>query len=151
MGLLSSLGPGPVALDSSIFIYFIEEQEHFLAELDLLFSAIAEGSISAVTSSLTLLEVLVIPLHANQPALAAEYEAILTRSSAISLLPLQPRQLRLAAHLRASTAMKTPDAIHLASALVAGCTTFLTNDRRIPPVPGLRIVVLEDAIAEPHG
>jgi predicted nucleic acid-binding protein len=141
VGLLSDLGAGPVALDSSIFIYFIEENPQFLPVLEPLFSAIAAGEIAATTSSLTLLEVLVQPLRASLPALAEEYEQILRQSSGIALIPVDTRLLRLAAHLRAATAMKTPDAIQLASALIAGCTAFLTNDHRIPQVPGIRLVL----------
>ena len=36
------------------------------------------------------------------------------------------------------------DALQLAAALSERCTTFLTNDRRIPSVPGLHTVVLDD-------
>ena len=39
--------------------------------------------------------------------------------------------------------MKTPDALQLASALVSDCTAFLTNDGRIPSVPGIRILSLD--------
>jgi predicted nucleic acid-binding protein len=38
--------------------------------------------------------------------------------------------------------VKTPDALQLVAAIGGGCTTFLTNDRRLPPVPGLRVVEL---------
>lgn len=31
MGLIEDLKGGPVALDTQVFIYFIEEDEHFLA------------------------------------------------------------------------------------------------------------------------
>jgi predicted nucleic acid-binding protein len=33
--------------------------------------------------------------------------------------------------LRGRTGMKTPDAIHVASAIAAGCDAFLTNDTRV--------------------
>jgi hypothetical protein len=48
MGLLTDIGPGPVALDSSIFIYFIEEHFHFLPVIEPVFVSIAEGSLTAV-------------------------------------------------------------------------------------------------------
>ena len=35
-----------------------------------------------------------------------------------------------------------PDALQLAAALSSGCKTFVTNDRRLPAVPGLRVVQL---------
>ncbi|MCI5218746.1 MAG: PIN domain-containing protein [Candidatus Electrothrix sp. LOE2] len=36
-----------------------------------------------------------------------------------------------ATELRAQYSLKTPDAIHLAAALVSGCDVFLTNDLRL--------------------
>lgn len=144
MELLTKLGQGPVGLDSSIFIYFIEEHGEYLPIVEPIFSAVAAGVLTAVTSSLTLLEVLVQPLRANLPTLAEEYEKILTQSPGVRMIPLDVRILRAAAQLRAVTAMKTPDAIQLASALAAGCTAFLTNDRRIPPVSGLPILRAQD-------
>ena len=99
MGLLNDLGRGPVALDSSIFIYLIEEHPRFLPVVKPVFSSVAARDVAAVTSSLTLLEVLVRPLRANLPALAAEYEQILTRGTGITLIPLDLALLRLAAHV----------------------------------------------------
>jgi predicted nucleic acid-binding protein len=54
--------------------------------------------------------------------------------------------LRDAAHLRATTNIKTPDAIHAATALNVGCTLFLTNDTGLRNVSGLTVVVLEDVL-----
>ena len=144
MGLLSDLGQGPVALDSSIFIYFIEEHPRFLPVVKPVFLSVAAGEVAAVTSSLTLLEVLVRPLRANLPALAAEYEQILTLSSGITLVPLDLALLRLAARLRAARSVKTPDALQLAAALASSCSVFLTNDERIPKVPGLQVLRAQD-------
>ncbi len=144
MGLLSDLGQGPVALDSSIFIYFIEEHRRYLPVVKPVFSSVAAHDVAAVTSSITLLEVLVRPLRANQPALAAEYEQILTRSSGITLVALDLPLLRLASHLRANWGLKTPDALQLAAALQSSCTVFLTNDERIPQLPGLRVLQAQD-------
>lgn len=78
MGLLSDLGGGPVALDSSIFIYFIEAHPIYLPLVEPLFEAIDTGALEAVTSSLTLLEVLVIPFRLANAGLIHRYEVILT-------------------------------------------------------------------------
>jgi hypothetical protein len=45
---------------------------------------------------------------------------------------------------RAATGVKMPDALQLAAALGAGCTTFVTNDRRIPAIRGIRVLQLGD-------
>jgi len=58
------------------------------------------------------------------------------------MVELTREQLRAAAQLRAVTGAKTPDALHLASALSASCGTFLTNDRRLPRIPGLNVIQL---------
>ena len=50
MGLIDDLKPGPVALDTQIFIYFIEEQGRFLPLVKPLFEAIDRGDLVGVTS-----------------------------------------------------------------------------------------------------
>ena len=91
MGLVTDLGKGPIALDTSIFIYFIEQHPKYLPVVRPVFSAIAEGHLAAVTSSFSLLEVLVGPLRRGQLRLADEYEDILTRSGWLRLVPLDLR------------------------------------------------------------
>jgi predicted nucleic acid-binding protein len=51
--------------------------------------------------------------------------------------------LRAAAQLRARFQVRTPDALQLASALATGCSAFVTNDRRLPDLPGLRVIALD--------
>ncbi|MES1245050.1 MAG: PIN domain-containing protein [Acidobacteriota bacterium] len=148
MGLLSDLGSGPVALDSSIFIYFIEAHPIYLPLVEPLFESIDAGRLEAVTSSLTLLEVLVIPFRFANAALVARYETLLTRSRGLRLVDLDRDFLRAVAQVRAATRAKTPDAMQLAAAMMAGCPTFLTNDDRIPGISGLRILRLEDYLPQ---
>jgi predicted nucleic acid-binding protein len=139
---MSVLGVGSVAVDTAIFVYFIEENARFLPEIVPLFNEADQGKRELITSALALLEVLVVPYRAGNRLLAERYEALLTRSRGIRLVDLSRDHLRAAAQLRAATNVKTPDALQLVAAIGAGCTTFLTNDRRLPPVPGLRIVEL---------
>jgi predicted nucleic acid-binding protein len=142
MGLIADLGPGSTAVDTAVFIYFIEENPRFLPVIVPLFREADQEKRDLVTSALTLLEVLVVPYRAGNRPLAERYEALLTRSRGIRLVELTREQLRAAAQLRAATGVKTPDALQLVAALGTGCTTFVTNDRRLPPVPGLRVIQL---------
>ena len=139
MGLMADVGPGPLAIDTAIFIYFIEKNPRFLPLIDPLFREADDGTRELVTSALTLLEVLVVPLRVGNRSVADRYEALLTHSRGIRLVDLTRDQLRAAAQLRATTSVKTPDALQLAAAIGTGCRTMLTNDRRIPSIPGLRI------------
>jgi predicted nucleic acid-binding protein len=144
--VIGDLGPGPVAVDTAIFIYFIEEEPRFLRHILPLFVEVDHGQREVVTSALTLLEVLVVPYRAGNRQLAERYEQLLTRSRGIRVIELTRDQLRAAAQLRAATGVRTPDALHLVAALGAGCKTFVTNDRRLSAVPGLRVIQLSSYV-----
>jgi predicted nucleic acid-binding protein len=146
MGLTDDLGLGPIGVDTAVFIYFIEAAPIWLPVIKPLFAEADRGERELVTSSVTLLEVLVVPFRANNHVLAARYEALFTRGRGIRLIDVTRAQLRWAAQLRALTGIRTPDALQLSAARQAGCTAFVTNDRRLPPVPGLRIVQLSDYV-----
>lgn len=88
MGLMADLGPGPVAIDTAVFIYFIDEDPRFLSLIDPLSREADQGTRELVTSALTLLEVLVVPYRAGNRLLADRYEALLTRSGGIRLVNL---------------------------------------------------------------
>lgn len=149
MGLMEDIGSGPVGLDSAVFIYFIEEHPQFLPLVEPVFAAIDTGSLQGITSGLTLLETLVAPYRADNGPLAERYEALLTRSRGLRLLDLHRPLLRAAAQLRARLRVRTPDAIQLATAIGANCPAYLTNDRNLPRVPGLRILQLRDYLPAP--
>lgn len=139
-----SIGEGPVALDSAIFIYFIEAHPRYAPLLKPLFMQIDGGSLPAVTSVLTLLETLVVPYRSGDRELAAKYEAILTNGRGLTLVPIHLPIVRLAAEIRARSSLRTPDALQMATALLANCGTFLTNDRRLPALGGMKVLQLED-------
>ncbi|HEX4962553.1 MAG TPA: PIN domain-containing protein [Thermoanaerobaculia bacterium] len=143
MGLIEDIGQGPVALDSSVFIYFIEEHPRYLPIVDPLFHALEVGLLQATTSTLTLLETLVQPVRTGNWRLADRYEEILTDSRGLELIPIDLKLLRAAVHVRAATKVKTPDALQIAAAQSAGCRIFVANDGRLPPIPGLRVLYLE--------
>jgi predicted nucleic acid-binding protein len=149
VGLIADLGPGPVGIDTSLFIYLIEEEPRFPPVVLPLFVEADRGDRTLVTSALTLLEVLVVPYRAGDQQLAERYEHLLTHSRGVRLVGLGHDQLKAAAQLRAATGVRTPDALQLVSALGAGCKVFVTNDRRLPSVPGLRVIPLSSYTA-PH-
>jgi predicted nucleic acid-binding protein len=145
VGLREDLGPERVALDTAPFIYFIEEHPDFVPLVAPVFEDVAAGRREVATSGLTLLEVLVVAYRAGNLALAERYEALLTRSRGVRLVEIGRGELRMAAQLRAvHPSVRTPDALQLAAALSAGCSAFVTNDRDLPALPGLRILKLRN-------
>ena len=145
MGLIDDIGRGPVALDAVAFIYFIEEHPTYLPLLRPLFEEADRGR-PLITSTLTLLEVLIVPVRAGNTSLADHYDAVLTESQGIRMVDITLDQLRRAARLRAATRLKAADALHLTAAMTQGCRCFVTNDRRLPDLPGLRILQLSSYV-----
>lgn len=144
MGIIDTIGKGPICLDTCIFIYYIEEHPKYIDIVTQVFEAIDQGSIKAVTSGITLLETLVIPLRNKDENLAKHYQQILTESDGLTFLELNQDLLYKAAHLRAKFGLKTPDALQIAAAQVEKCRTFITNDRRLPEIQGLKVLQISD-------
>ncbi|HSF48619.1 MAG TPA: PIN domain-containing protein [Burkholderiales bacterium] len=134
-----------VYLDANVFIYAFEGFPAFLPVLTALFARMDRGELSAVTSELTLAEVLVKPLQDGNDFLRQRYEETLKSSSALAVIPVSRAVLSRAAWLRARhETLKMPDAIHLATALAAGCNRFLTNDYCLAALPGIAVAMLSD-------
>ncbi|HOF89772.1 MAG TPA: PIN domain-containing protein [Armatimonadota bacterium] len=117
-----------LAIDTAPVIYFIEEHPQYGPCVEQVFQAISHGSITGVTSVITLTEVLIHPLHEKNVSLAAQYRDLLLFSDHFLCLPMDPAIAECAAMLRASYALRTPDAIQIATALVTGCEALCTND-----------------------
>lgn len=139
-------GDGPLALDTSIFIYFMERHPTWLPLVRPLFASAANGRRELVTSSVTLLEVLVVPYRNGDLAIAERYEALLTRSRGLTMVETDRSALRAAAKLRAVYGLRTGDALQIAAALSTRCRAFVTNDLRLPEIRGLPTVQLRELI-----
>ncbi len=92
------------------------------------------------------MEALVLPLRNADTLVINAYEQLFL-SSDMRLIPISQSVLRQAATLRATTNLKTPDAIHAATALTVNCTQFITNDKASRNVSGLPVVVLSEVLA----
>jgi predicted nucleic acid-binding protein len=144
LGPLNLAGPGPIYLDAVIIIYSLEGFPSRAAALGPMWSASASGQLKLVSSELSLMEVLVGPIKRGNPELRIRYERTLLESN-VELFPISRPILREAACLWASMRwLRTPDAIHLATARCHACSGFLTNDKALLGVSGLPIVLLDD-------
>jgi predicted nucleic acid-binding protein len=140
---IDSLRDTIVGLDTAPFIYFIEEHPVWLPRIQPFFHALDRGLFRAVTSTVTLTEVLVHPFRRSQGVLVEQYRQILLSARNLTTMPVTAVIAEQAAELRARHNLRTPDAIQLATAIHAKAGSFLTNDKEISlPVP-LRIITLE--------
>lgn len=100
-----------------------------------------------MTSTVSLLEVLVHPLKRGDDRLAHEYNDILLSSPHILTVPVTPATAQIAAELRATGKLKTPDAIQLATAINHRADAFLTGDRDFGDFDLLKILRVRDLAA----
>jgi predicted nucleic acid-binding protein len=146
VGLVDLVSGQRVYLDANIFIYALEGHARYADVLAELFDAIDHGEVQAVTSELTLAEVLVKPFADANAERQAAYQRVLRSAGSCTIAPIDRPVLIEAARLRAATALRLPDAIHVATARLAGCRTFISNDRRLRADVGLDIVVLGEVV-----
>lgn len=133
-----------MGLDTAPLIYFIEEHPTYLPLVQPFFQAVDEGAITAVTSTVTLLEVLVHPLRSGDVELANDYRDILLNSANLVTVEASVSVAEDAARIRAAHGARTPDALLLATAIGQGASHFLTNDDRLPAIGQLELLVLDD-------
>ncbi len=146
MVILNAIGGERVYLDTNVFIYAIEGYPEFVDELNEFIDSIDAGNLKAFTSELTLAEVLVRPLMDGNLEIQTAYQQGLQSSEGLEVVPVSREVLIEAARLRTVANFRLPDAIHGATAILTGCETFLTNDRRLAVLPGVEVVLLSEVI-----
>lgn len=108
------------------------------------FEALDRGELTAVTSVVTLLEVLVHPFRHGDKELAEHYRATSLGAEGLRTVLLSAEQAEETARMRADYRLWTPDAIQLATVCREEVAYLLTNDARLPSVLGLKMLILED-------
>lgn len=108
-----------------------------------LLRALRERSISAVTSELTLAEVLApttreaaLPLESRRSL----YINLLVWSQLVDLAPVTREVPLETVDLRQEAPHRLPDAIHVVTATRTGCNFFLSGDKRIRPSQNMILV-----------
>lgn len=133
-----------LAFDTAPLIYFVERHPNYFDRMLFIMRYVDRGLIAGVASTIALTEVLVQPLRAGDDALTERYETVLSDSHSFRLEPVTMPVARQASKLRATYNLRTPDAIHIATAIAAGCDAFLTNDAGVKRVTDIAILVLDD-------
>lgn len=144
MGALNVPASGVVYLDANGFIYSVEKVEPYYSLLRPLWEAARTSRIQIVSSELSWMETLVKPLRDANLPLERLFRSLLSASD-VRLIPATLALWEDAAHLR-GLGLKTPDALHAATARSAQVALFVTNDATFRRVPGLTVSVLHEQI-----
>ncbi|MXZ47483.1 MAG: type II toxin-antitoxin system VapC family toxin [Chloroflexi bacterium] len=147
MGSLSLPTGGLIYIDASSLIYSVERVEPYRTLLEPVWQAAQDENITPVSSPILVIEALVKPLRDGNAAIETQYRQLFA-AGAIRLLEASYQVFEDAARVRAASGLRTPDAIHAATALRANCALFVTNDNDFRRVPDLPLAVLDDFLGE---
>lgn len=117
---------GLIYLDSCIVIYALEDETDDGVRTRVRLADELEHQFAI--SPLVKLECLVGPLRSANQGLQRSYE---NRLAEFRNLSIDEDVFLSATDVRARFGLKTPDALHLATALVHGCVALWTNDNRL--------------------
>ncbi len=117
-----------VGIDTVAWIYLLERHPVHYPTARRFFARLEAGELQGVAASLVLTELLVPAYRAGEPRRARELARILENFPHLRILDLTPPVALRAADLRARYGLRTPDAIHCATAMAARCDAVLTND-----------------------
>jgi predicted nucleic acid-binding protein len=145
MGVLTLPASGLVCVDANLIIYTVEKHPVYEPLLRPLWQSARSKSIEVVSSELALMETLIGPLKSGDAALQRAYDQALLGTE-LRLIPITQSILREAARLRSISKLRTPDAIHAATALLVSCALFITNDVGFRTIPRLPVVILDDLL-----
>jgi len=145
MGRLNISSHKIIYVDSCIIIYTVEKTPEYCQILESLWEKLAQNEVEVITCELSLMECLVLPLRMNNNRLINAFQNILTTTK-IQLKPISLSILKETANIRATNKIKTPDAIHVATAFNFNCDVFLTNDLGLKNIPNLSTIVLQEVI-----
>ena len=131
-----------IAFDTTVFIYHLEATPEYGDLAGTAFEWLEKRSHSAVTSTLTMTELLVKPYRdGNQPQVD-QYFALLSQFPNLEWVGPDLEIADRAARIRALYRLRTPDAIQIATGICRGATAILTNNSAIARVAGMEVRVL---------
>ncbi|HEY5870866.1 MAG TPA: PIN domain-containing protein [Candidatus Tectomicrobia bacterium] len=126
-------------LDSAPVIYLVEEVPNYAELVD---RRVSVADVVQVVSDLTRMECRVKPLREGNTALLQYYDDYFAEVVE-EIVVLSRAVIDRATDIRARYGFRTPDAIHLAAAVVSGCDVFLTNDHRLDRFPDIAMDVIQ--------
>lgn len=128
-----------VYLDAAPVIHAVEDVSPYAPVVDTLLSA---SGVVQIASDLTRLECRIKPLRNGDAALLKDYDNYF-HAAVAEIVILSREVIDRAAEIRATYGFRTPDAIHLAAAVVSGCEVFLTNDHRLDRFADITIKIIQ--------
>lgn len=135
-----------IALDTNVFIYELEANPRYVGLTRQIFEWIARPNHSAVTSTITMTELLVVPYREGNPMASDMFYAFLATYPNLEWIAPDLAIADLAAMLRAKHKFRTPDALQAATAIASKATALVTNDVAFSRVDLVETLVLDSLL-----
>ena len=135
-----------VALDTSIFIYQLEDHERYRHLTDPIFAWLERPEVAAVTSTITMMELLVQPYRNCSQQHVDEFYGLLSTFPNLQWVAPDLAIADLAARLRARHRLRTPDALQAATAVHMHASGLITNDAVFRRADSFEPLILEDLL-----
>jgi predicted nucleic acid-binding protein len=135
-----------IALDTSVFIYQLEANSRYLALADAVFSWVERAGHEAVTSTITMTELLVPSYRDKDEHKVDAFYGLLSTYPNLQWIAPDLQTADLAAKLRAVYRLRTPDALQAATAVRAQAMGFITNDPVFARMGELETAILDQFI-----
>jgi len=135
-----------IALDTSIFIYHLEPNPKYLPYTDSVFSWLEQSQSDAITSTITMTELLVLPYRKGDEQRANDFYGLLSTYPNLDWIAPNLEIAEGAARIRALHRLRTPDALQAATAQYSLATGLITNDPIFKRVRSFETMVLEELL-----
>jgi predicted nucleic acid-binding protein len=133
-----------IALDTSVFIYQLEANPRYVSLTDTIFSWLEQSRHTAVTSTITMTELLVQPYRDNDEHQVDEFYGLLSTYPNLDWVAPDLAIADVAARLRALHRLRTPDALQAATAIQGSATGLITNDSAFQRMNDFEVVMLDE-------
>jgi predicted nucleic acid-binding protein len=134
------------AIDTCIFIYQWEANPRYSPLTDFIFTSLEQSDFAAVTSTITMTELLVHPYRERDATRANDLFGLLSTYPNLEWIAPTLEIAARASEIRARFGLRTPDALQAATAVQVNATAMLTNDPIFRRVPDFRVLVLDDYV-----
>lgn len=128
-----------IALDSNIFIYNLEQNRRWVRYTDIIFQSLISKRLKAVTSIVSLIEMLSFP---TTDKLEKQLIEDFYETPGLRIFEIDQKISVEAARIRRKYKFRLPDSIQLATAKLGKAKAFISNDKRLKNFKELKIILL---------
>jgi len=132
-----------IFIDTAPFIYHFENSEKYSPLTKVLFSELDKNSVRAITSVITLTEIITKPFQIGNREVVEKYIAYFRSGKNLVVHPINENIAIIAGELRGKyPSIKSIDALQLGTALFLEAKIFVTNDFQLEQIKEIEVVVL---------